>query len=174
MCALLKNRTRVFFALELVATIVILGVILQVQSYLHLVPCALCSLQRMLFGGLSCCFAVGIFRNWQRCGQLFIHGTSMILSILGASLALRQIWLQNHPIVSSLGTCDIGIFYLLKIMSWQDAIKHILQGGDSCSQAEWYFWHLSFAHYSCLVFIIFAGLASWKIVQLICKSKACS
>lgn len=163
MCIFLDKRPQLFFAIELAAVALILFINSILQNHYHLSLCSLCTLQRWVLLGLGCCFAIGVLRSWKIISQRIIHGVSATLSFVGLSLALRQVWLQHYPIKSTLGTCDMDILYLFKIMPWQDVMIHVLQGGGSCSKAEWYLWNLSLAHYACLIFGGFAVVALWKL-----------
>jgi disulfide bond formation protein DsbB len=165
-------RSRWFYFSELLTIIFLFGIVTLLQYYQHTPPCALCVLQRALFAALGICFIVGTLGKWQRCGQLLLNGMIVLLSILGASLAGRQIWLHSHPPALSVITCDASITYLLQVMSWREFLSDAINGGAGCVRHELQLWHLSLGTYALACFVSFGCLAIWQLLGWLCRPQA--
>ena len=120
-----------------------------------ILPCPLCTLQRLIFIILTLLFALAaLTANQRRELHRFWNTLSAFFSLVGGSLATRQIWLQWLP-AGDKSDCGVSLQYLLKMMPLERALLRAINGSADCSQVEWTFWHLSLAEWSLGFFVVF-------------------
>lgn len=141
----------------------ILGLIsfsLYLQFYDGVIPCPLCSLQRLAFITLGVVFLMGIILAPIYVARLFIHVISIVVAGTGIFLAGRQIWLQHFPSVAG-NECGVSMQYMLEVLPFNEAMTKILAGSAECTQRGWEFLSLNMAEWSLVCFIVFliVGLA---------------
>lgn len=155
------SQLRYFMAFFILSILLVCANYLQI--YMGINPCPLCILQRVTFGALGIIFLLGIAFSFRRCAQLSISSLGLLMSILGAILSGRQVWLQHLP--SDLAAnCDVSLNYMLKVLPLSDVLQKVFMGGSTCAQVEWQFLNLSLAQWSLGCFVCFALFC---LIQLI-------
>ena len=61
-----------------------------------------------------------------------------ILSLLGASVAARHIWLQNLP-EDLVPACGPSLEYMLETLPFSETLQIILMGDGNCAEIVWTF-----------------------------------
>jgi disulfide bond formation protein DsbB len=124
------------------------------QIFEGIMPCPLCTLQRITFGLLGLVFLVGIFLSSSHKGRLAINSLSIFFSILGIVFAGRQVWLQNFP--SGSGTeCGVSIQYMMQVLPMTEVLQKVFAGTAECTQRGWEFLHLNMAEWALIWFVAF-------------------
>lgn len=145
---------RLCYAFGLLTIIGLLLLSLYLQHVEGIIPCPLCSMQRLMFAflGVLCLFGILLYRkSW---GRLLVNLLCAATSIFGMILAGRQIWLQNFP--TTAGTeCSVSLEYMLAALPLKEVLQKIFQGGVECSQRTWEFLHLDMAEWALIWFSLF-------------------
>lgn len=146
--------SRLFYFTGFILTALFLSGSFYLQYFQGVVPCPLCILQRICLGLLGVVFFFGALSSLTKMNRLLTSLTAFIISLLGASLAARQIWLQHLP-KSAFGDCEASVHYLFQVLPWHEAVKHIFMGGSECSKVDWTFLNMSLPTWSFIVFLFF-------------------
>ena len=124
-------------------------------------PCPLCMIQRVLIIAIGLvCLAAAIHAP-PSVGRR-IYGASVALAaLLGASVAMRHLWLQGLP-PEQAPACGPGWEYILEHLPWDRALKLVILGSGECSEVLWTFWGLSLPAWALMAFI---GLFAFGLIQ---------
>ena len=150
---------RRFHGLVAVASFALLAVAFYMEYQMGLEPCPLCMLQRIVF------FCIGVVSLLSALtGSLgvrrFIAWIVVILSLSGAALAIRHLYLQNIP-ADQLPACLPGLSYMFEVFPWQEIMQAMIMGTGECGDVVWTFLGLSIPGWTLVVF------ASMAIINVI-------
>lgn len=150
---------RLAYVLGFLAVCFLLLTSVYLQVFENVIPCPLCSLQRLTFGLLGIFLALGIGLHAHYWGRLLINFFIAITSLLGILLAGRQIWMQHLPPTSKV-ECGVSLQYMVQAFPLSDVLRKILlEGSTECTQRGWEFLHLNMAEWALAWFILFLLLA---------------
>lgn len=156
---------RITWALGLIITLVLISTSYWLEQHDGMLPCLLCSLQRLAFIVLAFVFLLGLC--WHNTNR-WRHGlTGLVASLIsgaGLWLAGRQVWLQWQP-PNKMADCGISLQYLFKVLPFDKAIMKILHGSTECSRVLWTFMGLSLAEWSGLFFAVLLVLSMGQMVR---------
>lgn len=131
---------------------------LYLQYYEYQVPCPLCILQRVVFIALMTVFLFGALQGPRRTGAI-VYGTLLvIMSLVGASIAARHVWLQHLP-KDKVPECGPGLGYILDRFPLISAFEKIFRGSGECAEANWRLLGLSIAEWSLVWFLLLGAYA---------------
>jgi disulfide bond formation protein DsbB len=131
------------------------------QLHGGLVPCPLCIFQRIAFAAVGLVFLVaGLHAPTARRGRVAYAGLGVLLALVGAAIAGRQVWLQHLP-ADQVPMCGPGLNYLVEAMPLAAVIRKVLIGSGECAKVDWTFLGASMADWSLLWFV---ALAAWGVV----------
>lgn len=148
----MRTRAIYFFSFLFIVSLLLFSVYLQV--YERVMPCPLCTLQRLTFGVLGFFFFLGIFFARHIILRNIINLLCLITSGVGICLAGRQIWLQHTPGAS--GTeCGVSVQYMLQVLPLNEVMERILAGSAECTTRGWEFLNLNMAEWAILWFVLF-------------------
>ena len=123
-----------FYSLGFIIGLIALAGGYYVEYVQGVLPCALCLLQRIVLSILMLLFFVGwMIQPTSRTKTIF-NALLLILSITGAGLALRQVWLQHHPIMAETSSCVLGLTYLFKVFPFHTALWTAVKGSQECGK----------------------------------------
>lgn len=123
-------------------------------------PCPLCYLQRGMLFIISLVFCLGVLQNCKQQGRLVYSAILFFFSILGGTLALRQLWLQYiSPVHES--NCLAGFTKMLELMPLWEVLKETLKASQECSQIDFNFLGLPLSAWSLFSFI---GLGTYVVI----------
>jgi len=127
------------------------------QTYLDLVPCPLCILQRYcLIGTVAFCFAAA-FTGRQGGRWLLMLAGAFALS--GAGFAVRQVYLQSLPPMSQ--GCGPGFEYIVNSFPVSEMLPMLFKGTGDCSQVDWSWYGVTVPKLSLATFVGLSGLILW-------------
>jgi len=132
----------------------ILGTGFYLEYELGIMPCPLCTLQRMCFGITGILFLAGVLLYRRHFAVATINFLTMLFSAAGLFLAARQMWIQAYP-SSSGSDCGVSLQFMLGAFPLTDVIQKIFSGSAECTQRGWEFLHLNIPEWSLLFFAIF-------------------
>jgi disulfide bond formation protein DsbB len=149
-----KMSQRLVYILSFFAVGAVLGTGFYVEFVLGIMPCPLCTLQRLCFAGCGLAFLAGIYLLRFKLARIIINLTSSIFAILGMLLAGRQIWIQYFP-SGDTSACGVSINYMLTVLPIKDVAQKIFSGSAECSQRGLEFLGLNMPEWSLLCFAAF-------------------
>jgi disulfide bond formation protein DsbB len=135
--------------------VVLMSVALYMEYVMGLEPCPLCMLQRGAVTGTGvialAAAAIGP-RGWGvRLGGIGVA----LVSVVGVTLAGRQLWLQNLP-EDAVPPCGPGYDYLRETFPLTEVIRMAFEGSGDCAEVQWTFLGLSIPGWTLLFFVAVA------------------
>jgi len=147
--------TRFAYFLGFIVISILLLISLYLEHFEAMIPCLLCSVQRITFCVLGVIFLTGIFLNthlWQR---ILLNTLGAMTAILGLIFSGRQIWIQHFPIANS-GDCSVSFGYLIETFPMNEVLERILlEGGTECAKRGFEFLHFNMAEWAFIWFFLF-------------------
>ena len=131
---------------------------LYLQYYEYQEPCPLCVLQRVTFIALLTVFLIGVVHGPRRGGATVYSTLLAIISMTGAGIAIRHVWLQHLP-KDKVPECGPGLNYMLNKFPLFDALAKVFRGSGECAEVGWTFLGLSIAGWSLVWFVLLGALA---------------
>jgi disulfide bond formation protein DsbB len=131
---------------------------LYLQYYEFQVPCPLCILQRVVYSVLSIVFLLGALHGPRRTGAIVYSTLLVIVSLIGAGIAARHVWLQHLP-KDKVPECGPGLGYILDRFPLISAFEKIFRGSGECAEASWRLLGLSIAEWSLVWFVLLGAYA---------------
>jgi protein dithiol:quinone oxidoreductase len=162
------SRWIFFYEFALVAGLLLFGFYL--EKFHGVIPCPLCTLQRICFGLMEILIVANLIFYPKRVFRLVTNLLITIVALLGIVLAGRQIWLQHFPNVNG-DECSVSIHYMLQILPWQEVLNKVFKGSAECSQQGWTLLSFNIAEWSLLWFCLFFVLNSYLILQEFSRRK---
>lgn len=136
----------------------LIGFGLWLQQAKGLEPCPMCIMQRYAFvvaGLVGLAGALHAPRGWGR----RIYSVLILFSVVGgASVAVRQSWLQHHP--PKVAECGADLDFMLDSFPLADALPMIFRGAGDCSAVQWSFLGMSIAEWALVWFAIIGVIAT--------------
>jgi disulfide bond formation protein DsbB len=131
---------------------------LYLQYYEYQNPCPLCIMQRVVYIALMSVFLVGALHGPRRTGAVVYSTLLTVISLLGAGIAGRHVWLQHLP-KDKVPECGPGLGYILDRFPLMDAFAKIFRGSGECAEASWKMLGLSIAEWSLVWFVLLGTYA---------------
>jgi len=131
---------------------------LYLQYYEYQDPCPLCLLQRVVYIVLMVVFLLGALHGPRRTGAVVYSTLLVLVSLIGAGIAGRHVWLQHLP-KDKVPECGPGLGYILDRFPLVNALEKIFRGSGECAEAGWRLMGLSIAEWSLVWFILLGAYA---------------
>lgn len=131
---------------------------LYLQYYEYQNPCPLCLLQRVIYIALMVVFLLGALHGPRRTGAIVYSTLLVLVSLIGAGIAGRHVWLQHLP-KDKVPECGPGLGYILDRFPLVNALEKIFRGSGECAEAGWRLMGLSIAEWSLVWFILLGAYA---------------
>ena len=132
---------------------------LYLQYYEYQNPCPLCILQRVVYIVLMVVFLIGALHGPRRTGVYVYSALLTVVSLVGAGIATRHVWLQHLP-KDKVPECGPGLNYMLDRFPLVEAFAKIFRGSGECAEVGWKLLGLSVAEWSLVWFIL---LGVWAV-----------
>ncbi|MGO2354093.1 MAG: disulfide bond formation protein B [Marinomonas foliarum] len=150
---------RRFHGLVAFVAFALLAVAFYMEYQMGLEPCPLCMLQRIVF------FCVGVVSlgsalSEKVCVRKGCAWLVVVLSVMGAALAIRHLYLQSLP-MDELPACLPGLSYMFEVFPWQEIMQAMVMGTGECGDVVWTFLGLSIPGWT---LVAFTGMAVINIV----------
>jgi len=129
------------------------------QYYEYQNPCPLCILQRVVYIVLMVVFLIGALHGPRRTGVYVYSALLTVVSLVGAGIATRHVWLQHLP-KNKVPECGPGLNYMLDRFPLVEAFAKIFRGSGECAEVGWKLLGLSVAEWSLVWFIL---LGAWAV-----------
>ena len=131
---------------------------LYLQYYEYQDPCPLCLLQRVVYIALMVVFLLGALHGPRRTGAVVYSTLLVLVSLIGAGIAGRHVWLQHLP-KDKVPECGPGLGYILDRFPVVNALEKIFRGSGECAEAGWRLMGLSIAEWSLVWFVLLGAYA---------------
>ncbi len=157
MVAFLSARR--FHGLVAFAAFALLGVAFYMEYQMGLEPCPLCMFQRIAFFAIGVVSLISALRDsmsWHK----KLAWPIVVLSLLGAGLAIRHLYLQNLP-AEELPACLPGLSYMFEVFPWQEILEAMVMGTGECGDVVWTFLGLSIPGWTLVAFVAMALVNLW-------------
>ncbi|MCB5161240.1 disulfide bond formation protein B [Marinomonas algarum] len=153
---------RRFHGVVALVSFVLLAVAFYMEYQMGLEPCPLCMLQRVVFFCVGVVSLISFLLSSDRLRK-WCAWKIAVLSVLGAALAVRHLYLQNLP-ADELPACLPGLSYMFEVFPWQEIAQAMIMGTGECGEVVWRFLGLSIPSWTLVVFV---GMAVINIVVAI-------
>lgn len=147
------------------ACLLLLATGFYLEYALGLLPCSLCILQRGVFILMAFIMSVAALHNPRQVGVQIYGLITLLLSISGALLAGRQVWLHLQTHVPA-EVCLPGFSYMVAHLPLSQALRLMLAGSDDCGVVTWRFLGWSIPEWTLLCFILFGILSLFQIIRV--------
>ena len=137
---------------------VLIGIALYFQYVLYLDPCPLCMVQRVTVMAIGALCLVGFLQNPGAFGRKVYAALLIVISLFGAGIAGRHVYLQNLP-ADQVPECFPGIEFILQTNPLIDALSIILSGTGECAETLWTFLGISIPGWTLFAFCAFFAAA---------------
>ena len=114
-------------------------------------------------------FALAAAHGPKHMGQHIYAALIGLLSLSGAAVATRHIWIQNLP-KDQVPACGPGLDYMLETMPMAAVLKELLHGSGECAAKGWTFLTLGIPEWSLLCYI---ALGVWAVLISARKNRPC-
>lgn len=137
----------------------LLGFAFYLQYAKGIEPCPLCMLQRVAVAGTGLVFLLAAIHHPARVGAWVYGALTALVSLSGAAVAARHVWLQYTP-ADKRPACGPGLDFLLSTFGPLEALQRVLRGSGECGAVEWTFLSLSIPEWTLAAFI---AMAAWAL-----------
>jgi len=156
----MKPARRVLFGVGALACALLLGSGYYLQYSQGQDPCPLCLLQRGFYYAFGGVFLAAALHNPARAGSIAYAITGVVITLGGAGVATRQVWLQHLP-PDQVPACGPDLFYMLENFPIARTIEKMFVGSGQCAEVKWRFLGFSIAEWSLGWFAALALYAIW-------------
>ena len=108
-------------------------------------------------------FLIGALHGPRRVGAYVYSALLTIISLAGAGIATRHVWLQHLP-KDKVPECGPGLGYMLDRFPLADAFAKIFRGSGECAEVGWKLLGLSIAEWSLVWFVLLGAFAAYIAV----------
>jgi len=133
---------------------------LYAQEFLNLPPCPLCVFQRVAVIGAGVLFLLAGLHNPARKGRAAYAALIALVSLTGAGVAARHIWLQNLP-PEDVPACGPGLDFMLGTFPILEVFQMVFTGSGECAEISWVFLGLSMPAWVLIACLALAIYAIW-------------
>lgn len=161
---MLKASPRFMFFLAFLACLMIMAGALYLEHYVGLVPCPMCVVQRMCVIAFGLVCLVAALHGPGRTGRQVYSVLGLLVVILGAVVAGRQIWLQSQPI-DQMEACLPSLEFMVQALPWQEVVSLLFKGTADCAEVSWTLFTLSLPEWSLLAFIGMGLFLVWQLLR---------
>lgn len=133
------------------------------QVFKGMMPCPLCTLQRLSFGFLGILFLIGVFIS-RHSIRLIINFLCSLASLAGLIFAGRQVWLQHFPSADS-SECGVSLQYMMQVLPVNEVVEKIFSGSAECTERGWEFLQMNMAEWSLICFAGFLLISIWLVIK---------
>lgn len=138
----------------------LMGFGLYLQYVEHQDPCPLCMVQRVIFICILVLSALAALHGPRRVGERIYAVLIGMLSLVGAGVASRHIWLQNLP-KDQVPACGPGLDYMLNTFPMAEVLKELMHGSGECATKGWTFLTFGIPEWSLLCYLV---VGAWAIL----------
>ncbi len=133
---------------------------LYAEYVLYLMPCPLCTFQRLGVIVLGVVFLIAALHNPSGWGRRVYAGFVVLATAGAAGVAGYHVWMQGLP-EDEVPTCGPGLSYMMETLPLLDVVKQVFEGSGSCATISWEFLGLSMPTWVMINAILLGILGLW-------------
>jgi disulfide bond formation protein DsbB len=149
---MISAKPKLLFLLIFIGCATLLSTAIFIAPFKDMNPCPMCMMQRAVFVVLGALAIIAVLHNPTVLGQRIYAIFLALISIGGASVAIRQLWLQSLP-EDQVPACGPGIEYMIDVFPLLEVIEMSLRGTGDCAKIQWTLFNLSIPAWSLVAFI---------------------
>lgn len=149
---------RTWFFLGFLACASMLAIAAYFQFVENLEPCPLCISQRILVFAVGIIMLAATIQNPGKTGTRIYSVLGLLVSVFGASVSGRHVWLQHLP-PEQVPECGPGLEYVFKHFPLTKTLELLLSGTGDCAVVDWTFLGLSIPGWTLIGFVVLAVLS---------------
>lgn len=154
----MQLQSRLTYLLQFIFISSLLVFSIYLQFYQGILPCPLCSLQRIAFVFIAVFSLIAAITYRFRWCRLWLNSLSFIVALFGIAFAGRQIWLQHFPPATN-GECSPSLQYMIQVLPMNELIQKIFTGSAECVAISWKFLNLGLAEWAIIWFVLLSVLS---------------
>jgi protein dithiol:quinone oxidoreductase len=158
---MILKRRFAYFLIFLGCISVLSHALFYLQLTKNLLPCPLCVVQRLAYCLIGLTALLAFLHNPEKTGQRVYSSLIIVFSLIGAVIALRQIWLIHYPEAFECGISPEESFLNALPMArwWPD----MFEANGDCAEVSWMFLSLTIPDWSLIFFILFTSIALYTM-----------
>lgn len=158
----MKLESRFLFLFLFLASALLLGYAVILQTTQHLLPCPLCVAQRMAYWLVGLTALVALVHHPASPVRRWYAGLIAVFSLAGAAVALHHVWVIRHPTDAGCGISPEEKFLnALPFAHWWPAM---FEANGDCAKVTWRFLSLSMPEWSLVCFLLFFACAAYMLI----------
>lgn len=130
------------------------------QYVLEMEPCPLCILQRVAVIVIGVLFLIAAVHGAGQIGQRIYATLLALVSVAGAGVAGRHVWLQTLP-KDQVPSCGPGLDFMLETFPIMEVLSTVLSGSGECAEVSWRFLGLTIPGWTLIAFVTLGGYGVW-------------
>ncbi len=142
---------RIEFFCVFVACCLVLATALYMEFGMDLEPCLLCMSQRVVYIAIAFVSLLAALHDPKLGGHKRYGLAIVMFSLAGASLAIRQLYLQSLP-EDLVPACGPSFSYVIDTLPMFDVIVAMLKGSGSCAEVQFSLLGLSIPGWSLVAY----------------------
>ncbi len=146
---------RLPFITIVIICLALLGFGYYLQFFQGLEPCPLCIVQRLFFMGVITLALLAVLHGPATLGAKIYGGMLATLSLGGAAVAARQVWLQHLPPEQG-PECGPDLAFMMELYEPMQIVRWLYKGTGDCAEVNWTFLGLSIAEWALGWFVVLA------------------
>ncbi len=153
--------TRTINAAGFAACAGLMAFALYAEHVLMLMPCPLCSIQRLAVIVLGIFFLIAALHAPKGAGRYVYAGLVGLAAAGGAGVAGWHIYLQNLP-PDEVPGCGPGLNYMVENFPFTDVLKMVFTGSGECAEISWQFLGLSMPSWVLISVVVLGSVGVWN------------
>ncbi len=133
---------------------------LYAEYVLFLMPCPLCTFQRLGVILLGIVFLAAALQNPSSWGRRVYAGLIVLGTAASAGVAGYHVWMQGLP-ADEVPTCGPGLSYMMETLPLFDVVKQVFTGSGSCAVISWEFLGVSMPGWVLINGLLLGALGLW-------------
>jgi disulfide bond formation protein DsbB len=129
------NHRRLLNGLGFLACALLLAAAWYLEHFQGMNPCPLCMFQRVAVAAVGGVFLLAFLHGPRTTGARVYGALLVLVSGLGAALAIRHLWLQSLP-EDQVPACGPGLDYMLDVLPFWTTIQQVLAGSGECAEVD--------------------------------------
>jgi disulfide bond formation protein DsbB len=152
---------RVLNAIGFAACAAMMAYALYAEYRLLLMPCPLCSLQRIAVVALGLVFLLAALHGPRGSGRFVYAFLIAACAAAGIAVAGRHVWLQQLP-ADQVPSCGPGLDYMLERFPLGETLRMVFSGSGECATTDWLFLGLSMPAWVLIALAALGGVGVWN------------
>lgn len=139
--------------------------VLYFQKMLHLIPCPLCVSQRGFAIATGVIALAAFIHNPGSTGTRIYASLTALAAAGGATIAGRQVWLQNLP-EDQIPACGPTLDWMFQAnFPMQEILGAMFFGEGSCAEVKWMFMGLSIPGWTLVAFLFLLAVSVFQLLR---------